>query len=268
MNHSKIIRLTVLLSGLFSFLPALHAQGWKLMSREEIEAKVHPKVSKQGSNILLFDTCRLSVDTLKEEDSPRTVSFRFRNVSQKPVKITRVKTSCGCTAAEFNRNPIGLNEASTIRLTFHPKNRPGTVDADAWVYTEHSNERPVARLSIGGYVLTGNEWKHLPKSMGHLKLSRKQVVFDLTTNNSRQARIACANSDDQPMKLKALVKPSFISLHTEPAVLQPGQEGDLVITLDTNKLPDTATKERSISLIVEGVVGKPSERTIEVLIKK
>ena len=267
MKHCKFILLTLFLGGQLGFLPALHAQGWKQMSREEIEALVHPKVMKQGSSILRFDTCRLSVDTLREEDAPCTVSFRFRNSSQMPVKITRVHTSCGCTVAEYNRNPLAPKEESSIQLTFHPKNRPGTVDADAWVYTDISENTPVARLSIGGYVLTEDEWKHLPHSMGHLKLSRKQVVFNQADGN-REARIACANSDDQPMKVKAMLHPSFISFRTEPAVLQPGQEGDLVITLDRKKLPAITSEETSFSLILDGVTGKPSERTIEVLIKK
>lgn len=267
MKQYRFLLLTALLGGQLGFLPALHAQGWKPMSREEIEALVHPKVMKQGNTILRFDTCRLSVDTLKEEDAPRTVSFYFRNVSRTPVKIIRVHTSCGCTVAEYSRNALAPKEKSSIQLTFHPKNKPGTVDADAWVYTDISEKNPVARLSIGGYVLTEDEWRHLPHSMGHLKLSRKQVVFN-QAEGSLEARIACANSDDQPMRLKALLHPSFIGFRTEPAVLQPGQEGDLVITLDNKKLPAITSDERTFSLILDGVTGKPSERTIEVLIKK
>lgn len=266
MKNCKYILLITLWGGLTISIPALHAQEWKWMSREEIEAKVHPKLLKQADAILSFDTCRLSVDTLKEEDEPRTVSFHFRNCSQTPVRITRINTSCGCTGAIFSRKPLAPKEESTIQLTFHPKNRPGTVDADAWVYTDISDKAPVARLSLSGYVQASDEWKHLPQSIGHLKLSRRQIVFP-NTGNTQQERIACANSDDQPMKLKALLHPSFITFHTEPAVLQPGQEGDLVITLDRQKLPSSASGEKIISLILDGVTGKPSERTIEVIIK-
>lgn len=266
MKYNRFIILIAFLGGYTHFLPALHAQGWKWMSREEIEAKVHPQVLKQGDKILCFETYRLSVDTLKEEDEPRTVTFHFRNCSPKPVQITRIHTSCGCTGAEFSREPLAPQEQNSIQLTFHPQNRPGTIDADAWVYTDISDQSPVAKLSLGGYVLTTDEWKHLPHSMGHLKLSRKQVVFQGDAAK-QQERIVCANSDDQPMKLKALLKPSFISLHTEPPILEPGEEGDLVITLDRKKCPTPAGSEQTVSLILDGVSGKPSERTIDIIIK-
>ena len=266
MKNRKFILLISFISGLTNFLPTLHAQEWKLMTREEIEAKVHPKLLQQGRDILCFDTCRQSVDTLKEEDEPRTVTFRFRNCSPKPVRITRINTSCGCTGAEFSREVLAPKEESSIQLTFHPKNRPGTVDADAWVYTDASDQAPVARLSLSGYVQTDDEWKHLPQSMGHLKLSRKQIIFS-PIGEKLQERIACANSDDQPMKLKALLHPSYITFHTDPPVLQPGQEGDLVITLDRKKMPSSTADEKKLSLILDGVTGKPSERTIEIIIK-
>ena len=80
-------------------------------------------------------------------------------------------------------------------------------------------------------------------------------------------RIACANSGDHPLKLSALLLPSCLKFHTEPAVLAPGQEGDLVITLDKTKLPSFHTEEKHLTLIIDGVIGKPSEKTIEVIIK-
>ena len=80
-------------------------------------------------------------------------------------------------------------------------------------------------------------------------------------------RIACANSGDHPLKLNALLLPSCLKFYTEPVVSAPGQEGDLVITLDKAKLPSFHTEEKHLSLIIDGVIGKPSEKTIEVIIK-
>jgi hypothetical protein len=33
--------------------------------------------------------------------------------------------------AGFSKKPLAPNEESIISLTFHPKNRPGTIDAEA-----------------------------------------------------------------------------------------------------------------------------------------
>ena len=175
MKKRQLMILTVFVGGLTGSIPVIKAQEWRLMSREEIEAKVHPVLLEQAGEFLHFDTCRLSVGTLNEKSQPKTVYFRFQNVSQQTITLNKVTTTCGCTAAGFSKKPLAPNEESIISLTFHPKNRPGTIDAEALVYTNLSDFSPVARLSLCGYVSSSDEWKHLPQNMGHLRLTRKQV---------------------------------------------------------------------------------------------
>ena len=80
-------------------------------------------------------------------------------------------------------------------------------------------------------------------------------------------RVLCANSGVKPFKLTSRILPPYASLHTVPAVIAPGEEADLIITIDVDKLP---MKEGDIQapLIVEGVGGKPSERTLQIVIKR
>ena len=266
MKKRQLMILTVFVGGLTGSIPVIKAQEWRLMSREEIEAKVHPVLLEQAGEFLHFDTCRLSVGTINEQSQPKTVYFHFQNVSQQTITLNKVTTTCGCTVAGFCKKPLAPNEESIISLTFHPRNRPGTVDAEALVYTNLSDFSPVARLSLCGYVSASDEWNHLPQNMGHLRLARKQVSFSKAGKTTIE-RIACANSGDHPLKLNALLLPSCLKFHTEPAVLAPGQEGDLVITLDKEKLPSFHTEEKHLSLIIDGVISKPSEKTIEVIIK-
>lgn len=56
--------------------------------------------------------------------------------------------------------------------------------------------------------------------------------------------------------------PACLSLHTEPEVIPPGSEADIVITLKRGK-----EKATSFPVILEGLPGRPSERTITVEIK-
>jgi hypothetical protein len=50
-------------------------------------------------------------------------------------------------------------------------------------------------------------------------------------------------------------------------VIAPGEEADLVITIDVDKLPKKDGTIRA-SLLIEGVSGKPSERTLQLIIEK
>ena len=264
MKKRICITLFSIITGGFLPVSTLWAQGWKLMTREEIEAKVHPEVLKQ--TILQFDSCRLNIGNMAETDEPRTVVFHFRNVSNKAVTLTKVNTSCGCTVAKFSKETVAPQATGTLSLTYNPKNRPGTIDAQALVYTDVSEQSPVAKLSLCGYVSGTDEWNHLPQSMGYLRLSRKQVIFRQPKGTVIE-RIVCGNSGNQPLQPKVLLAPSCLDLRTEPAELAAVQEGELVITLHTDKLAPNPATERRLSIILDGIGGKPSERTIEVIVK-
>ncbi|WP_312365374.1 MULTISPECIES: DUF1573 domain-containing protein [Sphingobacterium] len=48
-------------------------------------------------------------------------SFRYKNISQKPAIIRDVRTTCGCTIANFNRKPILPNQVGEIEVTYDAK---------------------------------------------------------------------------------------------------------------------------------------------------
>ncbi len=252
-------------------LPVVYAdaQERKFPTRAEIEAEVHPVLLEYGASILRFDSCRQSIGILKEEDSPRMVHFTFRNVSGKVVRLSRVKTTCGCAVAAFPEAPLQPEETGCVSLTFHPKNRVGTVDTQAFVYTQLDSKRPVACLSLTGEVVTDDEWRYLPKAMGVLRLKRKQLVFSgLTSSSCPSERILCANSGEHPLKLSAKLLPSYASFRTEPEVIAPHSEAELVVTIDGSKLPSAAGNVIRFSLLVDGLTGRPSERMLEVVVKR
>lgn len=266
MRTIKLIGAAIFFLGQFCCIETLKAQEWKSVPKEEIEAAVHPELLEEADKYIRFDTSHISIGQLNEDDKPRTVTFRYCNVGNQTVTLTNVVTSCGCTVAGFSRKPLRPGEKDSLSLTFNPQNRPGKVDVEAVVYTDISSRKPLARLFLSGLVTTIDEWSHLPQSMGQLRLSRKQVSFNLE-EEERTERIACANSGNKPVRLQALMTPPFLKFHSEPAVLAPGQEGDLVITLETDKIDDSKLLGGHYYLILKGITGKPSERTIEIIIK-
>lgn len=55
MKKRQLMILTLFVGGLTGSIPVIKAQEWRLMSREEIEAKVHPVCwSKPGNFFILI----------------------------------------------------------------------------------------------------------------------------------------------------------------------------------------------------------------------
>lgn len=231
-------------------------------TRAGIDSIMNPSLHR--GKVLLFEKTTVDMGTLHESDTVRVVTFPFRNVCDTAVTITRVTTHCGCTAAEFSKEPIAPGASSEIAVRYNPKGRYGTVDTGAFVYTASTGHRPVAKLTLRGNVIDDDEWSHLPYSMGDLKLKRKQTTFK---NGRKVSRISCANVGVKPLRLSADLLPQYATFATEPQVLQPGDEGDIVISINPELLPKDTTGTVSFSVIVNGVEGAPSSRTIKATIE-
>ena len=51
---------------------------------------------------------------------------------------------------------------------------------------------------------------------------------------------------------------------TEPEVIQPGSEADIVVTVDASLIPAGKEKTFTFPIIIEGVDARPSDRTLNI----
>lgn len=245
-------------------LCGVQAQHGKL-SRAAIDSIRALHSMKEGSTLLRFEKSRIDMGAMLESDGARTIAFHFENRAGKSVAIERVTSSCGCVSVKYDTVSIAPNGKGKIDVRFSPKGKAGTIDTDIFVYIS-GVEAPVARLLLIGNVIGADEWEHLPHSMGVLKLKSRKVDFGRVLRSQRRTeRIACANAGVRPLKLLAIIKPQYVALRTEPEVLQPGEEGDILITVDAARLSQGDGRQR-FKIIVEGVEGSPLSRTIEGLL--
>lgn len=53
------------------------------------------------------------------KDVPVTHKFTFTNKGNAPLIITSVKASCGCTVADYSKDPIGPGESGYVKATYN-----------------------------------------------------------------------------------------------------------------------------------------------------
>lgn len=83
------------------------------------------------------------------KDGPVSCTFTVTNVSDEPVTIFAVVTSCGCTSAEWTRTAIEPGGKGEIKATFSNEDGPYPFDKTLTVYTE---AKKPAILHIKGVV--------------------------------------------------------------------------------------------------------------------
>jgi hypothetical protein len=85
---------------------------------------------------------------------PSTATFTFKNVSEAPVVITNVRSSCGCTVAKYTKEPVKPGEEGEVSATYNAA-RIGAFTKTVTV-TLDALSRPVV-LKIKGQVVEKRE---------------------------------------------------------------------------------------------------------------
>ncbi|NME69385.1 DUF1573 domain-containing protein [Flammeovirga aprica] len=52
--------------------------------------------------------------------------FNYKNTGEVPLTITNVRTTCGCTAPNWDRTPLAPGESAELTVSFNSQNKKGT----------------------------------------------------------------------------------------------------------------------------------------------
>src|SRR5687768_4916546 len=110
---------------------------------------------------IAVDTADFSFGRLPNDRAVEHV-FKVSNTGDKPLVITRVQTSCGCTAAMMESSVIDPGKTGRLRVQFNPKGQKQVVTRTV---TVHSNDevQPALALRISAEVVpVGEEKKAAP----------------------------------------------------------------------------------------------------------
>jgi len=132
-----------------------HAWEWK----EEHGGIILEQLKKLGASCdwdrtknkvveMHFDEVSHEFGTM-EYASDGSCVFKFKNNSKKPIAITNVKSSCGCTSPSWSKEPIQPGQSGTIDVVYNT-NIPGAFNKTIQVFSTAKNS-PV-RISVRGTV--------------------------------------------------------------------------------------------------------------------
>ncbi|MDR1876351.1 MAG: DUF1573 domain-containing protein [Flavobacteriaceae bacterium] len=62
-----------------------------------------------------------------EKGAEVTHIFKFTNVGKRPLIISEVRPSCGCTTPKYTKDPVAPGKKGSITVTFDSSNFEGTV---------------------------------------------------------------------------------------------------------------------------------------------
>lgn len=110
--------------------------------------------------VLKFEQTTIDFGDLDPDNPQVTCVFKFTNVGKSKLIINQVKTSCGCTTADFTKEPISPGGTGFITVKYDGTgNRPSRIMKTIQVYS--NAKEGMSRIFIRG------ELKSLPKEQKH-----------------------------------------------------------------------------------------------------
>lgn len=166
---------------------------------------------------------------IKEEDGSVSTTFQFVNIGKKPLKITNVLTTCGCTTPEWTKTEVKTGDTGVVVAVFSPQNKQGYFQKTLTVITNGNPQS--ATLTVEGAVSSRKKDMEamFPDKMGNLLFSAKQIVLPAQKEDKLDTVwLSIYNPTNEKMFIHSIATPSMMRTETTRMVLG-ANDGDMIM---------------------------------------
>ena len=234
-----------------------------VVPREKLDAVNNPRLSDYAG-FFEFKTTIINAETMSEESGVQVFSYPFVNVGRDTLYISRLVTTCSCARASCEKMKLAPGENSEIMVRYNPKGHPGRFERRIFVYVG-KEESPAAVLRLSVNVERGADLSGLyPVSMGNIRVRRSEI--QITKGIKAEESCVFVNVSDKPLKLECerMLLPPCLNFRTEPEIVLPGEEGEIVVTYD----PSRGDGKSRMTVMIKGLGVSPSQSSIVVMLNE
>ncbi len=181
---------------------------------------------------------------------PVNITYRVKNTGDKPLVISNVTTSCGCTTAMWSEHAIAPSGEGFVTAIFDAASI-GKFYKEVSVYCNAST-LPLY-LSFEGEVVAPGVEKEAPRAMpyniGMIGLNKEEITFDSIHRGTRPTmEIEVVNNSTTEYTPVLMHLPPYLKARAVPETLSRGKAGKIFLTLDTYGVPKLGITTASVYL--------------------
>ena len=209
---------------------------------------------------MIFETYEWDFGQINEADGVVQHTFHFMNVSNNPIQIDNVATSCGCTTVLYSTQPIAGGDYGELTVAFDPARTEGKVLREVEVFTK--DRRNYASLMITADVNPipmGLEQIYPHLLAGTVKTNAKRCNFGYVTQGESVTKVVrIANVGDKASKLSVITTGKRYGMSVDcPENIAPQEVVSIHITYDVPKGKNYFGMARdTVWLVVDGAKGQ------------
>ena len=136
------------------------------------------------------------------DSGPVSCSFTLKNISEKPIVIYNVVTSCGCTDVTWTKEPIRPGKEGVVSVTYSNDEGPYPFDKTITTYVSDI-KKPVLLKVRGNSLAKAQPIEELyPVTYGPLAMKSSSFMCGNVEQGERKSdRVMVANLSDKPINV-------------------------------------------------------------------
>lgn len=183
--------------------------------------------------------------------------FEYTNISQEPVVIYNILSSCGCTEPEWAKAPIMPGKSGKIKVTFKNDQGPYPFDKSLTIYTSASQKPILLRITGLVYEKGKSLDRQYPAHFGPLGMKTTiqnggQVEQTLSTTKKENV----VNLSKKPVTVGFTNISPGLSLTISPSTIPPQEAATITYTIDTKVKKQWGKTQFSASFVCNKEVVK------------
>ena len=191
------------------------------------------QAQEELNSAMVFETYEWDFGQINEADGVVEHTFRFVNVSNNPIQIDNVATSCGCTTVLYSTQPVAGGDYGEVTVAFDPSRTEGRVLREVEILTK--DRRNYANLMISADVNPipmGLEQIYPHLLAGTVKTNAKRCNFGYITQGESVTRVVrIANVGSKTAKLSVVTTGNRYGMSVEcPESIEPEEVVSIHVT--------------------------------------
>lgn len=174
--------------------------------------------------------------------------FKMKNSGDKPLLISDVKTSCGCTTVSYPKDAIAPGKKFTVSAVYDAK-QLGHFQKEVGIYS-NASDKPLLLTLKGVVVAKKSNFKgEYPYTLGNLLTDKNEILFDdVNRGDMPIQQVHILNNSDQTMEPQLMHLPPYLRGDVKPARLAPGRSATVTLQVDSKQITDLGLKQTQIYL--------------------
>jgi hypothetical protein len=201
-------------------------------------AASHINAQEKIDNNIEIDKLVHNFGDIAIDMGPVSCEFKIKNIGNKPTVIYNVVTSCGCTKAEWTKEPIKPGETGKVTVVYKNEDGPYPFDKNITLYISDI-QKPVILKIRGVAIETMKSISELyPIHYGPLGLKSSTIECGyLEQKKTKTETVLIANISKEPIDVNFtnLSKNLSVSIHPNPIPGESTAEMQLSITANKDK---------------------------------